>query len=376
MMKVNFTIPEIIYLFAAFQGIFLASLILVKRVTKGNVFLFLLILLFSFYLFENVIYSSGYLVELPHLFLATLPLIFLIGPLFYQYIRSSLNKDFRLRPLDVVHLFPFLFELIILVPFYRLDENIKILVYERSQVATTREGISIFFVGYLIFILSTFWYFFASYRLLKSHSISNTKSRKRLKWLRLASATFFSYMFFSLILSIWMRIAPEITPIYFHVNLILMSLMVYGIGYVSYLNPDLFDSLSKKSIYTFSALDEVQMELLANRLTQLMTNEQPYLKSDITAEDISKSLDISKHQLSQVLSLGLQSSFYELVNHYRVEHSKTILTSPEYDHAKILHIAFDSGFTNKASFLRNFKKYTGQTPTTFRNLARKEVSIN
>src|SRR5882762_191837 len=112
---IKLTLPEILYLFGAFHGVFLATLLLArKRSIRTNLFLALLILLFSFYLAENVIYSSGYIRQLPHFFLSTLPLIFLIGPLFYTYIRSNVYTGFRLKPADLLHLLPFVIEIAIL----------------------------------------------------------------------------------------------------------------------------------------------------------------------------------------------------------------------------------------------------------------------
>lgn len=336
----------------------------------------LLILLFSFYLTESVIYSSGYIKQLPHFYFVTLPLIFLIGPLFYVYVRLGLNPNLSLRPKDIVHLLPFLFELIILIPFYRLSGDVKIRIYEYSLQNTGGWTFSIYFIGFLIYIGSTFWYFFASYKLLKSHPRpSSSKDRNKINWLKKASIGFFSYMFLNLLLSILVRAFPEITMVYFHVNLICLTVLIHSIGYVAYLSPTLFNG-NQQSHYQFSAISETKMESLKKQLEEVMASHQPHLKSEVSAEDIGQLLDISKHQLSQLLNVGLDTNFYDFINQYRIEHSKKILRSAEYQEAKILHIAFDSGFSNKASFLRNFKKLTGLTPTTYRNLRENQVSIN
>ncbi len=375
-MSLNFKIFEIIYLFAAFHGMFLASLLILKKSSRQSIYLFFLVLLFSFYLTENVIYSSGYIKQLPHLYFVTLPIIFLIGPLFYTYIRSTLKSDFRLAPRDVLHLLPFLFELTILLPFYQLSGDIKVRIYESSLESTGSREFSIYFVGFLIYVGSTFWYFLASYKLLKNHpQPSTSKERKKINWLKKASVGFFSYMFLSLILSVLVRPFPEITMVYFHINLISLTFLIHAIGYVAYLSPDLFNG-SKISNYEFSAIGTDRMNALKTQLENLMASDQPHLQSDVSAEDIGRLLDISKHQLSQLLNVGLNTNFYDYINQYRIEHSKKILRSTEYQEAKILHVAFDSGFSNKASFLRNFKKLTGQTPTTYRNLHENRVSIN
>ncbi len=375
-LSLQFKLFEILYLFAAFHGVFLASLLVLRKSARNSTYLVFLILLFSFYLTENVIYSSGYIKQLPHLYFVTLPIIFLIGPLFYTYIRSSLTVNFKLKPKDVIHLLPFAFELIILLPFYRLSGDIKIRIYEYSLQNTGGWEFSIYFVGFLIYIGSTFWYFFASYKLLKDlPKPSSTKERNKINWLKKASIGFFSYMFLSLIFSILVRAFPEITMIYFHVNLISLTILIHAIGYVAYLSPGLFNG-NQQSNYQFSAIGEEKMGSLKKQLEEVMVSNQPYLQSEVSADDIGQLLNISKHQLSQLLNVGLNTNFYDFINQYRIEHSKKILRSSEYQEAKILHIAFDSGFSNKASFLRNFKKLTGLTPTTYRNLQENQVSIN
>ena len=44
------------------------------------------------------------------------------------------------------------------------------------------------------------------------------------------------------------------------------------------------------------------------------------------------------------------------------------MKKPEYKTAKIIAIAFDSGFKSKTTFNRVFKNYTGQTPSEYRKM--------
>ena len=374
-MSFNLQISELIYLFAAFQGVFLASLILLKRPLKGNVFLFFLILLFTFYLVENVIYSSGYIRHVPHLYFTTLPLIYLIGPLFYLYIRSSITSD---KPgwIDLIHLAPFLFEFIILLPFYLLDAEIKVKVYDMTRQVTVRSGsISIYLLGYLIYIFSTSWYFLKSLKLISSIERNNLKFRERRKYdaLRSVSIGFFIYLSVSLLLTGLSFTALNIKTLYFHLNLTSLTLLIYTIGYVAFLSPSLFEPNSTSPEFAF---DPKKQKQITDRLKQLMVTDKPYLRPDISAREFSDKLGISNFELSQFLNRVLKTSFYDMINEHRIEHSKTMLVSKAFRDAKIYHIALDSGFSNKSSFLRNFKKSTGLTPTEFKRRNENQVTIN
>ncbi len=364
-MAFNLHISEILYLFAALQGVFLASLIVIRRSLKKHVFLFLLILLFTFYLLENVIYSSGYIKEVPHFYFTTLPLIYLIGPLFYLYIRSSLISE-KLKWKDLIHATPFLFELIILLPFYLLDSETKIRVYEMSQQASVRTGeITIYFIGYLVYILSTLVYFLKSLRLIASmrHSQMKLKERRKFIALRSVSIGFFIYLFVSLVLTALSFTELNIKTLYFHVNLTSLTILIYAIGYVAFLSP----SLLEKDPKSFkSVVDVEKRQQVSEKLRKLMNEDKLYLDASINAREISDRLGVSNYELSRLLNISLNTSFYDFINHHRIEHAKKMLLSKEFQNAKIFHIAIDSGFSSKSSFLRNFKKTTGLTPTEFK----------
>ena len=68
--------------------------------------------------------------------------------------------------------------------------------------------------------------------------------------------------------------------------------------------------------------------------------------------------------MSQVISQELNTSFYELVNRYRIEHAKRLLReSPE---ETVLSIAMNVGFNSKSAFHSAFRRCTGATPSDFR----------
>jgi YesN/AraC family two-component response regulator len=65
-------------------------------------------------------------------------------------------------------------------------------------------------------------------------------------------------------------------------------------------------------------------------------------------------------------------SFTDFINSYRVEAAKCALLSQE--NRKIIHVAYDTGFNNKVSFNNAFKKFTGLSPSQFRDRQLKATS--
>ena len=97
-----------------------------------------------------------------------------------------------------------------------------------------------------------------------------------------------------------------------------------------------------------------------------MNTGKPFLSSTINLPDFAKEISIPSRYISQVLNEELGMSFYDLINTYRIEEAKNLLSDPEYGDSSIIDIAYDCGFNSKSVFNAAFKKYTGTTPSEFR----------
>jgi AraC-like DNA-binding protein len=87
--------------------------------------------------------------------------------------------------------------------------------------------------------------------------------------------------------------------------------------------------------------------------------------AELTLAGLAKKLGTNTSDLSRAINDGLGLNFNELINRLRVERVRERLAAAEAD-ANILEIAFDAGFSSKASFNRSFKLYTGETPSGYR----------
>jgi AraC-like DNA-binding protein len=63
----------------------------------------------------------------------------------------------------------------------------------------------------------------------------------------------------------------------------------------------------------------------------------------------------------------MKKNFYDLVNGYRVEEAKRLLLDPKSFNYTILSVGFEAGFNSKTTFNTVFKKFTGLSPTEFRD---------
>lgn len=158
------------------------------------------------------------------------------------------------------------------------------------------------------------------------------------------------------------------------------TFFAFAISFYGYKQRTVFMELKKKrdksgndehivseTRYEKSGLKEDIAKKYMKLLLSYMVNENPYLDGDLTIHDVSKSLNIPRHHLTQVINENMKMNFYYFINEYRVEEAKNRLTDPKFKNFTILSIAYDSGFNSKSSFNGVFKKFTGYTPSSFRN---------
>jgi YesN/AraC family two-component response regulator len=123
--------------------------------------------------------------------------------------------------------------------------------------------------------------------------------------------------------------------------------------------------------YEKSNLSDEQKERLLSAILTLMENEKPYLDPDLTLDVVSQKLNVYKKYISQVINEKLGKNFITFINEYRVRDSKKMLIDKKFHNYTIEGIANTSGFHSKTSFNTAFKKFTGITPSFFREEALK-----
>ncbi|MBX7183352.1 MAG: helix-turn-helix domain-containing protein [Bacteroidia bacterium] len=111
--------------------------------------------------------------------------------------------------------------------------------------------------------------------------------------------------------------------------------------------------------------EEVQEHF--NSLVAYVQKHKPYLMPELKIADLAMELQISSHQLSKAINTCSGMHFFDFINSYRVEYAKTRMNEPgALKKFTIETIARESGFNNKTSFNASFKKFTGKTPSEYK----------
>lgn len=375
----------VLLLFAATQGIFLGILLLTHRRgnRRANRVLAVLIFLFSLRLIETVAYWTKYLLEFPHFWLTTASFYFLFGVLLYFYAKFLSTENFKFAAKDWLHFLPFALYLGWLVSFYRLSAEIKLGILQRFIDIENPRLDLLYFIFAIAQISHMLVYAFLTLRLLRARAqtlngAAISIEKVNLNWLRNLTIGFGSFVLLTLLYVIWLKLDLPYSRAVDALVLIAMAGMIYAIGYKALRQPEIFSgpsALKNAPRYEKSALSPVRAEAYLSKLAHAMESEKLFINNALKLQDIAKRLDISSHHLSQLINEKLGQNFFDFINTYRIEEAKKLLADPQKRHFTILSLALEVGFNNKASFNSAFKKYTGMTPSQFRDFSVKADKV-
>ena len=293
------------------------------------------------------------------------------GPLIYLYCRKVVF-DRPFHALDLIHCLPLILCYLLnadALLFYHEDVRLWIV---GAQAPTQR----IWFSEYLLFGFALA-YILATAPIIRRYQkqAANTLSNYNpsiFKWLGIL---IFAFVLIWLAKAI-MALTNFATMQMFIISDALIVVMIYLIALAQWRNPKLFtiDNVSdddlalsdvdKNSTAAAGTIDADTRAKLYEVIRQQIEQDALYRNSELTLAKLAESTGISTHQLSEVLNQHAGKNFNHFVNAYRVEEVCQRLQSS--NSGKVLDIALDAGFSSKSTFNTIFKKFTGVTPTQYR----------
>ena len=139
---------------------------------------------------------------------------------------------------------------------------------------------------------------------------------------------------------------------------------------------DFHQPKSKAVAVNDHSLLDTKLRQVATGIKALMDEQKMYKNPHLALRELSNSLSTPSYIVTKALNEVLGVNFYDLVNKYRVEEAKQLLTDTRYDRFTILRVASDAGFNSKTTFNAVFRKFTGVTPSYYRTTYRTALDVH
>jgi len=366
-----------------FQG-FLLSWFFIKSVQntrKANLYQGLLLLALSLSIFEEWLNNTGYIVKVLALSNFSEPLNFALTPLFYLYIRSSLNPDERRK--DWVHFILALFWMFYMIFYFIQPEEFKYNSYVETKhpnwsylpalpiISDDPLGIRAYcnqltVIQFLTYMIAGILLLLKRFRSL-NQSLFKTDN-ELLIILRNTTIHIFLMILFFLVTKFYFGMRSDIGG---YMVASYVSFMIYATSYQVLNRSDFFNDQGSFlyfpiSKYQKSSLSEEHKALILAKIKREMEGNKYFTNNLASLSGLSKQINESSHHVSQVINEKLNKNFFELLAVYRVEYAKKLIKEDQEIKLTVEELAEMVGYNSKSSFNIAFKKHTLITPSEYR----------
>jgi len=275
---------------------------------------------------------------------------FLYGPLLIWHLRFYLEKDFRFKPIHLLHLIPvtitliYWWDILVLPGLERIafiNENfIHVIMPVNYARALHLTIYGLILIGYL-------------YR--KRHLV-NPKDK-----LYMWSITLI-YFVSCIVISWFTQFANTWRD--FDLYYFVACTIIFIIGFLLYSDPQFLKEIAQK--YLKSKLNVKDKKRIKSKIISVIENDEVFKRNDLHLTVFAELIDENKHHISQIFSEEFNESFLEYLNKHRVAFAKTLLTEPENHKYTIEAIGQEAGFNNRVSFSKAFRQFVSLTPSEYR----------
>lgn len=142
------------------------------------------------------------------------------------------------------------------------------------------------------------------------------------------------------------------------------AVFIFFLSLFAVLNQSVFQRAKK---YSNIKLNKEELDLYLAKIDKVMKEEKLFLNNNFTLTKLSKKVALPLYLTSHILNDGLNLSFSDYLNSFRIKEAKVLLLSEKYRNVKISEIAYECGFNSLSTFNSHFKKSVNLTPSQYRN---------
>ncbi len=335
---------------------------------------------------------------------------FAFAPTIYFYLKSQINKDFKLQGKHAIHYIPYIIYFLINI-FYFIQGKAAVDNWQRSSLAGLLSKIEI-----IAIYISYLYYFYKSLQLYKHYrnwtftEFSNTDSVS-FEWLRNFIYLIVAGEIFKFSWSVADKIMGDLPyeqDWWWHLFTVCIIIYVGLKGYtqqqikkilynestadrielrpmtlndgntnnvLSQISAFEANAQTTNSVETPPALDQVnevanspsmpdkktetQVDFsnLTSKIEMAFNDEKVFLDPELSLSELAQKLKTNSSLLSAAINQTYKKNFNDFVNEYRIKEYELQAVNPKNKHFTKLAVAQDCGFNSRATFHRAMKKF-------------------
>lgn len=327
------------------------------------------------------------------------PLMLLLGPLLFFYVRGTLDDTSVLKNSDVFHFIPAIIHLVGIVPYSLQDFSKKLeiasmIINDIDTIIGVQANIlynaSISFIirpvlllAYILACMYLIWKRFSVSNF--DHNIPKRQLFVSFRWLIiLIVSLFFIVIEFLIITFNSIQLKPSVGLVNSYPLYILSGAAYCIMSFSLLLFPNILYGFPKRIVTKKEGkktkkqkqIPELQDEVLENvdedpffdlsvSIKEYLVREKPFLSADFSISDIALALKVPQNHVAYCINTIMQTKFATLKSDLRIDYAVELLSGNLNDSFTIEGIAQQSGFKTRASFYNAFKERVGVTPTEF-----------
>lgn len=354
---------------AAAQGLLLTILLFsMKENRLPNRILGLLMALLVVTLLEWALWWMHLMDRVPGFKVISYPLQLAYGPLLFLYFVATFERPKMSSKKLLWHAVPFVLTTFLLLPFY-----LRFYPSLTAYLSWIPEWPLVHWYLIPVFIQMTTYGIWMK-TMLKPHVQKNQELKRWSIWLVNAYwGIVLTFMYYRL-----SHVLGLHAPQWRQLDAVSLTFFIYLVAWLGYIEPRVFAGMTLKEAikpikYRNSVLSPENSSALFQRILELMETEELFRDNQLSLDGLAQKLKAQRHHVSQAINEQAGKSFAEFVNAYRVKAAQELLTSTSKQELNAIEVAYQVGFGTKNAFNLAFKRITGTTPTSYRQMQEKKV---
>lgn len=331
-------------------------------------------------------------------FVNWLPLSYLLGPLLFFYVKTTLTDNNKLQKWDWLHLIPAFLCMIATLPFTSLPFKEKMETAHRIVNITNDYRLNFWVIDFEFILITrslhvicyavlSFVYFkWKTYKTLQINKTLPSNHKVLNKW-------FFILCFIQIVIAS-NTLGNMVVVVYGH-NFTLFGLTgdkifsdnhFFGLNGISFFAQNFFLFLFPKILYgNVSYSEEIEKENIIDEIKSNLPkkikpnvntddfqktldeylSQNPFVKKEFTLSQMSFDLKIPERFLSTYFNKELNITFSEWRKNIRIDYVCKLIEEGESKNLTIEAISANAGFASRSKFIDAFKERKGVTPSAF-----------